>query len=411
VRPVRAPGGERDEERAEAPASQSAAPHVPLEALARLPAVPPGRGGAVAVAALVRRAGAALGNHALQRALAPEPAVSGRPSGPVLARRLIATGDVNRFRALAEPAAGLQLAHDPATNQVTAVGTLVDPPTSPSFAAELTQIMDDPVQDAEVHFGAGQPGVVGGAFPVPPDLTGSRIQRIDLDDMEAMEAGVPGFGVTALAHELAENYEAHSHVPAAGTNLFPGAHRAGIQAENAVISELVAPGGRIAERGFTDPSGAIRVAFDYENYYIVVDVSPSSLATGGTDFQVTGTRQAARNPVSTHTIDSFATGSDALPGGAGAAVAAAVADLQAHNNSTAIIEGFTDSVGSAGVNSPLSERRAETVRGAIRGLDATLGGALHRVGRGATSFVAGNATEADRARNRRVTITITEPAP
>jgi outer membrane protein OmpA-like peptidoglycan-associated protein len=178
-----------------------------------------------------------------------------------------------------------------------------------------------------------------------------------------------------------------------------------------VISELVAPGGRIAERGFADPSGALTVAFDYENYYIVVDVSPSSLATGGTDFQVTGTRQATRDPVSTHTIDGFATGSSALPAGAAAVLAAAVADLQAHRNSTAIVEGFTDNVGNAGVNDPLSERRANAVRTALTGLDATLGGALHRVGRGATSFVAGNDNDADRARNRRVTIAITEPGP
>jgi len=395
---------ERDDERPPAAGTEQAAPAIPAALLARASGALPGRGGAAALAALARRTGAAYGNQALQRALAPA-------GTRVLARRLIASGEVDRFRALAEPAAGLELAHDAGTNQVTAVASLVDPATSPSFATQLTQIMDDPVQDAEVHFGAGQPGVVGGAFPVPSDLTGSRVQRIDLDDIEAMEAGVPGFGVTALAHEMAENYEAHAHVPVAGTDLFAGAHGAGIQAENAVISELVAPGGRIAERGFADPSGALTVAFDYENYYIVVDVSPSSLATGGTDFQVTGTRQAARDPVSTHTIDTFATGSSALPPGGAAALAAAVADLQGHRNSTAIVEGFTDNVGNPGVNDPLSDQRANTVRTALAGLDPTLGGALHRVGRGATNFVAGNATDADRARNRRVTITITEPGP
>jgi outer membrane protein OmpA-like peptidoglycan-associated protein len=393
-----------DDERPRAAVTDQAAPAFPAGLLARAAGAQPGRGGAAAFAAVARRAGSAYGNQALRRALAPA-------GGRVLARRLIATGEVDRFRALAEPAAGLLLAHDAATNQVTAVGSLVAPATSPSFATQLTQIMDDPVRDAEVEFGVGQPGVVAGAFPVPSDLTGSRVQRIDIDDIEAMEAGVPGFGVTALAHELAENYEAHAHVPVAGTDLFEGAHSAGIQAENAVISELVAPGGRIAERGFADPSGALTVAFDYENYYIVVDVSPSSLATGGTDFQVTGTRQATRDPVSTHTIDGFATGSSALPAGAAAVLAAAVADLQAHRNSTAIVEGFTDNVGNAGVNDPLSERRANAVRTALTGLDATLGGALHRVGRGATSFVAGNDNEADRARNRRVTIAITEPGP
>lgn len=404
------PGEREDSQPRVAPDRAPLAPHLPLEVLARMPVQLPGRGGGPALAALVRSAGPALGNQALQRAIAPGRA----PSGNVLARRLIATGEVDRFRAMAEPASGLQLSLDPATNEVTAIGSLVDPATSPSFATQLTQIMDNPLQDAEAHFGAGQPGVLAGAFPQPSDLTGSTVQRIDMDDMEAMEAGVPGFGVTALAHELAENFEAHSHLPGVpGTDLFPGAHAAGIQAENAVISELVGPGGRIAERSFVDPvTNDIRAAFDYENYYIVIDAAPAaSLAGGGVDFQVRGTRQAARDPVSVHTIDSYVTGRDAPPAGGAAAVAAAVADLQAHQNSTAIVEGFCDDVGAAGVNDPLSQRRADNVRGAIAGLDPTLGGALHSAGRGATNFVAGNATEAERAQNRRVTITITEPAP
>lgn len=395
--------GEREEPQAlVAPERAPSAPHLPFEVLARMPVSLPGRGGGAALAALVRSAGPALGNRELQRAIRPGRA----PSGNVLARRLIATGDVDRFRAMAEPASGLLLSVDPATNEVTAIGSLVDPATSPSFASQLTNIMDDPLQDAEAHFGAGQPGVLGGAFPQPSDMTGPTVQTIDMDDMEALEAGVPGFGVTALAHELAENFEAHSHVPAAGTDLFPGAHAAGIQAENAVISELVGPGGRIAERGFTNAvTNAITVAFDYENYYIVIDAAPT-----GADFQITGTRQAARNPVSVHTIDNYVTGSDAPPGG-GAAIAAAVADLQGSQNSTAVIEGFCDDVGAAGVNDPLSQRRADTIRARIQAADPTLRAALHPAGRGATNFVAANDTEANRALNRRVTITITEPAP
>ena len=374
-----------------------------------MPVSLPGRGGGPALAALVRSAGPVLGNRELQRAIRP-----GRTqSGNVLARHLIATGEVDRFRAMAEPASGFELMLDPVTNQLTAIGSLVDPATSPSFASQLSAIMDDPLQDAEVHFGAGQAGVLGGAFPNPADLTGSTIQRIDMDDMEALEAGVPGFGVTALAHELAENFEAHAHLPGvAGANLFPDAHRAGIQAENAVISELVAPGGRIATRTFTDAvTGDITAAFDYENYYIVIDAAPAAIAGGGTDFQIRGTRQAARDPVSVHTIDTYVTGRDTPPGGGGAAIAAAVADLQGGQNATAIIEGFCDDVGAAGVNDPLSQRRADTVRARIVAADPTLRSALHPRGRGATDFVAGNDTEAGRAQNRRVTITITEPGP
>src|SRR5439155_13755884 len=67
-----------------------------------------------------------------------------------------------------------------ATGRITAVATLATPATSPSLAALIERIIADAGQDAEVHFGAGQPGVLGGAFPGPRDLTGSTFQRIDL---------------------------------------------------------------------------------------------------------------------------------------------------------------------------------------------------------------------------------------
>jgi outer membrane protein OmpA-like peptidoglycan-associated protein len=63
-----------------------------------------------------------------------------------------------------------------------------------------------------------------------------------------------------------------------------------------------------------------------------------------------------------------------------------------------VVEGFTDSRGSAAHNLRLSQRRAEAVRRALRGLTA------RAVGRGEADPVASNATANGRSLNRRVEI-------
>ncbi|MEM1315594.1 MAG: OmpA family protein [Pseudomonadota bacterium] len=69
------------------------------------------------------------------------------------------------------------------------------------------------------------------------------------------------------------------------------------------------------------------------------------------------------------------------------------------------VVGHADSTGSAEYNQDLSERRADSVAGALsrRGVDRAR---LAAVGRGETQPVASNATEDGRARNRRVEILI-----
>lgn len=359
---------------------------------------------AVALSPLATRAlqvQATAGNRALGRMI--------QASRPVLARQLIATGDFERFRAIAEPASGLLLSQDAATGAITAIGTLPDPATSPAFASQLLTIMDHPTQNAEVTFGAAQAGVLVGAFPQPSDMTGSRVQQIDLDDIEAMEAGAPGHGLAALAHELGENFEAHAHTPAAGTDLFPGAHGAGIAAENAVLADTVGPGVRQAERVAAGATANTQVfAGDYEDHYLVLDIT----LTPPADFQISSARNAARTLVSEHVIDRFVTGSNALPPGGFAAVTAALADLVAHPQSTVGFEGFCDDVGSAAVNDALSQRRADAVRDImVAAGGAPLRNAMHTHGRGQTNFLNGNATEDERAQNRRVVIRVEEPAP
>ena len=74
------------------------------------------------------------------------------------------------------------------------------------------------------------------------------------------------------------------------------------------------------------------------------------------------------------------------------------------------IVGHTDSTGSDAINDPLSVNRAASTRGylASRGVDASR---IAIDGRGSREPIADNATEAGRARNRRVEIFVGEAAP
>ncbi len=83
-----------------------------------------------------------------------------------------------------------------------------------------------------------------------------------------------------------------------------------------------------------------------------------------------------------------------------------VADfMKTYPNTTAEIEGHTDSVGSAKRNQDLSQRRAESVRNALidLGIEPSR---LTAVGYGFSRPLASNATPAGRERNRRVVATI-----
>ena len=72
------------------------------------------------------------------------------------------------------------------------------------------------------------------------------------------------------------------------------------------------------------------------------------------------------------------------------------------------IVGHTDSTGNDAINDPLSQARAQTVRNYLedRGVPAAR---LETAGRGSREPVADNATEAGRAKNRRVEIFLREP--
>jgi outer membrane protein OmpA-like peptidoglycan-associated protein len=87
----------------------------------------------------------------------------------------------------------------------------------------------------------------------------------------------------------------------------------------------------------------------------------------------------------------------------------AVADVLKEYNKTSItVAGFTDSVGKDDANLKLSQDRASSVAAYLqgRGVDS---GRLSTVGYGKANPVGDNATEAGRAQNRRVEVTINPP--
>lgn len=79
--------------------------------------------------------------------------------------------------------------------------------------------------------------------------------------------------------------------------------------------------------------------------------------------------------------------------------------LQENPDRQVIVEGYTDSVGSASYNQSLSERRAESVRTALvrAGVEPTR---VVAQGHGKEYPVADNSTDSGRAQNRRVEVTI-----
>jgi outer membrane protein OmpA-like peptidoglycan-associated protein len=80
-----------------------------------------------------------------------------------------------------------------------------------------------------------------------------------------------------------------------------------------------------------------------------------------------------------------------------------LADFMAqYPQTTTVVEGHTDSVGTDAYNQGLSERRANAVRDVLVNQYGVSGSRVNSVGYGETRPVADNATEAGRAINRRV---------
>lgn len=76
--------------------------------------------------------------------------------------------------------------------------------------------------------------------------------------------------------------------------------------------------------------------------------------------------------------------------------------MKQYPQTTTVVEGHTDSVGSDAYNQGLSERRANAVRDVLVNQYGVEGGRVNAVGYGEAQPVADNATDAGRAINRRV---------
>lgn len=339
-----------------------------------------------------------------------------RASGAALTvqRRLIATGDIRDivdFIFLVAPAIGLTLVHDPQTHEITAIGPGDKPATSLELRAVLTTVMDDPLRNAEINIGKGQPEVGVGAFPAPEDLSGGKVQAIDIDDTLNIEAGAPGSGLAKVGHEIIENYHAHSLTVVAGTSRFSESHRVGLAAEDRIAREIVGPGRRVASVLVEIGGNRLTMVEDHETYFLVYTLT-RRLATRGLD--VSNARRASRAKVSTRRIDGFDIGSPAVPAAGDPTIAAVVADLAANPTATVRIEGFSDGQ-AVPTRSPVdnvarARQWAEGTRDAI--LAAGASGdkeGFNLIALGAMTFVAPNDTEANRARNRRVVITVERP--
>jgi outer membrane protein OmpA-like peptidoglycan-associated protein len=323
--------------------------------------------------------------------------------------RLIATGsdaDLNRFFAIAGPAMGEKLSRDAATNQVTVAGPLASKSVSPAFASVMHKIIDDPLRDAEAHFGADQPKVHVGKFPFPDDMSGETEQKIDLDDIEALQAGVPGSGVAALAHELTENYQAHLF-PAdvdPGASRMRAAHAWGIKAEGDVAQETVGPGRRVATVSIGSGSGTTIV--DFENYYLIFDRTENPKTEGVT---ISKARKVSRERLAKKVIDKYEAGSNTMPA-TGQTDFDAVVAAAADPTSTIRVEGFGDAGGDPFLQSALSDFRATEIKNRLVAA-GIVRERIYAAGLAQSRLVAPNATPSGQAQNRRVEIVVERPKP
>ena len=104
----------------------------------------------------------------------------------------------------------------------------------------------------------------------------------------------------------------------------------------------------------------------------------------------------------------FSSGTATLNGGGDGHLDKLAGFLNRYPARTAIIDGYTDSIGSDDYNQGLSERRAEAVKNYLigQGIDAQR---LTASGMGKSSPVASNGSAAGRQQNRRVEVTISNP--
>lgn len=166
----------------------------------------------------------------------------------------------------------------------------------------------------------------------------------------------------------------------------------------------IAPGGAAATMGGASGGGIAPGSSS-------VTVSGSALAGiapgGGTittsAATITDTLKAAAGAEINLTVN-FATGSDVIEDQGRAQIAEIAAALRTLDTIAVVVEGHTDSVGDDASNLDLSKRRAAAVVKELTVIHKIDAARLSAAGYGKSKPIADNATDAGRARNRRVTI-------
>ena len=340
-------------------------------------------------------------------------------SARAIQRRLIVSGSsealATEYLTLVGNAAGLRLNWSFAQPRVTNGGNLPGVVPLPDARTNLLRVLNHITQHAELHIGTNQPRVAVGAFP-----GAGTIQTIDMDDIRYLNVSLAGQGTAKAFHEMMENFNAHG----VGFGSFGASHTVGLEAESNVLENQGIVGRRLGgglpstviAAPVGQPTGPnityLRQLQNFTHYFleIVQRVTTGSPTGPGADFEVASARRIPKIQVSQSTVDRFASGSAAVPPAGAAVLAAVLADLNANANSTLLIEGFADNVGTAQSNVTASRNRAATAQ-AFFIANGIAADRIAIVGRGETNFVAPNANPAGRARNRRIQMTVHRPGP
>lgn len=349
----------------------------------------------------------------------PEPSVE-RSSEAHIQRRLIVSGAtealVNEYLTLVGTASGLRLNWAFGQPRVTIGGNRPGVVPSPDARSNIVRVINHATQHAELHIGTNQPRVSVGAFPAGA----STIQTIDMDDIRNLNASLPGQGTAKAFHEMMENFNAHG----IGFGAFNPSHAVGVEVESNVLDNqgIVGRrlGGGIPSTVIPAPAGQptgpnityLRQLQGFTHYFLeIIQRRTTGSPTGaGADFEVVSAQRIPKIQVSQRTIDSFTSGSNAIPPAGNVTLATALADLNGNPNSTILIEGFADSAGSRDANVVTSRNRAATAQ-AFFIANGIAADRIAIVGRGETNCVATNANEAGRLQNRRIQLTVHRPGP
>lgn len=184
---------------------------------------------------------------------------------------------------------------------------------------------------------------------------------------------------------------------------------AGIGAAGGAVVGAVAGGGKGAVIGAAVGAGAGAIAGNVWSNRMEKQKQEMEQATQGTGVQVTQTPDN-RLKLEVPSDVSFASGKADIASNFRPILDKFAQGLVENSAATATIIGHTDSTGTDAINNPLSLQRAANVRDYLSSRSV----AISRVqidGRGSREPVASNDTEAGRAKNRRVEIFVSEPAP